>query len=203
MTFPEHVVCSATLAQYGLRQRFGRRGVLLLVLAGFSPDLDTAAKLVADQTFWQLHHALGHNVWAVLLLAAACTLFGRVVLGIPLSWSTYGWCLAAAVAHCLTDSLYWWGIQPLWPFSRYELKLSVLEYLDLVVLTIWLTAAVVLWCRPDWGCATATVTLAVFLGYVAVRASLPPPTGWWKFLTGGWIYAPPRGTPVLDWWNWW
>src|SRR5262245_42393708 len=119
MTLPEHALCSAMLAEFGMRERFGRRGTLVMIVAGIAPDLDTAAKLVSDRDFWQWHHALGHGVLPVMLLslsiAGAARLFGRLK---PFGY-VFAWSLAAAAAHVITDSLYWWGVQFFWPFSSW------------------------------------------------------------------------------------
>jgi len=203
MTLPEHIICSAMLAQFGVRRRYGWKGVWLVVAAGIGPDADSAAKLVADQTFWKMHHALGHNLFAVAVIAGVCAGAGRGLWGMKPFGRLFCWCLLAAVLHCLTDSLYWWGIYPLWPVAGFELKFDLLEYLDLIVLSIWLAGAVLLWrARGRHDRRIASVTLGAFALYVAARAVLPEPTGWLKLITGGWIYAPPHGTPVLDWWNW-
>lgn len=199
MTLPEHAVCSLLLAQFGARQSLGTSGVVLVVAAGMSPDVDSAVKLFSDAQFWQLHHALGHSLLFVVLLAMAVAAVGRWAFDIRPFWLLCTWCLAAAVVHCATDALYWWGIQPLWPFSPLVIRLDILEYLDLFVLALWLSAAV---CMYKLGNSrrVAAVTFSLFVGYVALRAALPPPTGIWKFLAGGWMYEAPQGTPVLDWW---
>src|SRR2546422_8955460 len=108
MTLPEHVICSVMLAQFGMRQRFGWKGVVPVALAGIAPDIDTAAKLVNDREYWRLHHALGHGVLSVLLLSAIIALLARWLLGLrprPLVWL---WCLAAGAVPLLTDTLYVW-----------------------------------------------------------------------------------------------
>ena len=207
MTLPEHAICSLMIAEFGVRQRLGLQGVLVVVAAGVAPDLDTAAKLFGDQYFWKLHHALGHSLLSVLVIAVASSVVGSAALKLRNFGLLFRWSLLAAVAHILTDSLYWWGIQPFWPANSYELCFKLIEYLDLFVLTIWLGGAVWLFqsSRSADGSSTtrrrvAMLTLSTFAGYVLLRAALPKPTGIFHLLTGGWIYAAPQGTPVLDWW---
>lgn len=200
MTLPEHALCSAMLAEFGMRERYGWRGTLAMIVAGIAPDLDTAAKLVGDREFWQLHHALGHGVLPVLLLSLAIAGLARYLGGLKPFGYVLGWCLVAAAAHIFTDSLYWWGVQFFWPFSSWERAFHVLEYLDLFVLGIWLTGGVCLYKYPKRGRRIAGSTLALFATYVALRAMAPQPTGVLKLLMGGWIYAAPERTPVLDWW---
>jgi membrane-bound metal-dependent hydrolase YbcI (DUF457 family) len=200
MTLPEHAICSAMLAEFGMRPRFGWRGTAVMVAAGIAPDLDVVAKLAGDQFFWQLHHALGHGLLPISMIAAAVAGIGRAVFKMPWDGFVFGWCLVAAAGHVLTDALYWWGINVLWPFGRVEICFHVLEYLDLLVLAIWLIGAVMLYRTSGRGRAVAATTLGVFAIYVGLRAVLPPPTGVWHWLTGGWMYAAPQGTPVLDWW---
>ena len=209
MTLPEHAICSLMIAELGVRQRLGLRGVLVVVAAGIAPDLDTAAKLFGDQYFWKLHHALGHSILSVLVIAAVSSVFGGVALKLRNFGLLFRWSLLAAVTHCLTDSLYWWGIQPFWPVNSYELCFKLIEYLDLFVLAIWLGGAAWLF-RSSKKPAhhgnnknnrrVAVFTLGTFCGYVLLRSFLPEPTGIFHLLTGGWMYAAPQGTPVLDWW---
>lgn len=200
MTLPEHAICSVMLAQFGVQQRFGWRGTLVVALAGISPDLDTVAKLFGDEHFWTLHHALGHNVFALVLLAAVISGLGRWVLGLRPWTYLFFWCMIAATAHAVTDCLYWFAVKPLWPLNDWALKWEILEYLDLIVLSIWLSAAICLWKWPQRGRLIATITLTLFSGYVLLRFATAPPTGVWKFITGGWMYDIPEGTPGFGWW---
>lgn len=200
MTLPEHAICSLMIAQLGVRERLGAGGVVCVTLAGIAPDLDTASKLFGDQYFWSLHHALGHSLLSISLLAVITAGAGAAVMGRACFGVLFRWCWLAAAAHCLTDALYWWGIQPLWPFLSLEWSWNVLEYLDLFVLAIWLAAAAALWRYRDRAQTVATMTLLSFSCYVLLRATLPPPTGLMRQLAGGWMYAAPQGTPVLDWW---
>jgi len=200
MTLPEHAICSLMIAELGVRQRLGLRGVLVVVAAGIAPDLDTAAKLFGDQYFWKLHHALGHSILSVFAISVVSAAVGSFVMRQKSFAFLFGWSLVAATAHCLTDSLYWWGVKPLWPLDEYELCFELLEYLDLIVLAIWLGGAAWLYRSPQSRHRVATCTLTSFAIYVAMRAALPKPTGVFHLLTGGWMYAAPQGTPVIDWW---
>jgi membrane-bound metal-dependent hydrolase YbcI (DUF457 family) len=202
MTLPEHVICSAMLAQFGVRQRFGWKGTLTVIAAGIAPDLDTAAKLVSDREFWRLHHALGHGLLPILILASAIALFVRWYWSLRPIWYVWLWCFVAAAVHVFTDAVYWWGIRVLWPFSKWEVRLQWLEYLDVLVLGLWLAGAVALYKLPTRGFQIAAVTLGLFAGYLTLRAVLPAPTpgSLIHFITGGWMYAAPQDTPVLDWW---
>lgn len=200
MTLPEHAICSVMIAQFGVRQKLGTRGVALVTLAGIAPDLDTASKLFGDEYFWKLHHVLGHCILSVLVISAVVAAIGRMAFGKEATVLLFRACLVATTVHCLTDSVYWWGVEPFWPVNDFELCFSLIEYLDLIVLGIWLAGAMTLLRRPSSGPLIATVTLCSFSAYVLLRAALPAPTGWLHLLTGGWMYAAPQGTPVLDWW---
>ena len=199
MTLPEHATCSLMLAQLGCRQRHGWQGVTLVVLAGISPDVDVVTKLISEPLFWKLHHAVGHNLVSLVFLSALLAGLGRVAFRLPFR-PMWAWCLLGAFVHGLTDIPYWWGVRFLWPFSDWEPCLKAIEYLDLLVLGLWATSAVLLYIRPDRGYAIAATTLSLFAGYVALRWLLPQPTGWLHFVTGGWMYSAPNQTPVLDWW---
>lgn len=178
----------------------GWRGVLVVVAAGIAPDLDTASKLFGNEYFWKLHHALGHSLLSVVVISVIVAATGSVALKLRPFASLLLWCAVASLAHCLTDSLYWWGVQPLWPVDSYEVCFDLLEYLDLLVLTIWLGGAIWLLRSPARRKHIAKATLSSFTAYVLLRAVLPPPKGVFHLLTGGWMYAAPQGTPVLDWW---
>lgn len=200
MTLPEHAICSVMLAQFGVRQRWGGRGVALVTFAGIAPDLDSAAKLFSDSEFWRLHHALGHSLLSIFVIATSIAGIGYSVFRLRPFTFLFLWCLFAAFVHCLTDSLFWWGVRPLWPFAAYEIRFDVLEYLDLIVLAIWFTGAICLYKFRNHGPRVAAWTLTAFASYVLLRSFLPPPIGFLKFVTGGWMYEAPQGTPVLDWW---
>lgn len=200
MTLPEHAICSLMIAQFGVQQRLGVRGVICVTLAGIAPDLDTASKLFGDQYFWTLHHALGHSLLSVGILAAVISGLGYWLGSLRPYGYLFRWCLTAAVVHCLTDTVYWWGIQPLWPFSSMEICFSVIEYLDLIVLGIWLLAVVALYLYREQNIRIAIATLSIFSVYVSLLAVLPEPTGVLNLIAGGWMYAAPEGTPLLDWW---
>ncbi len=188
------------LAQFGVRQRWGWRGVAVVTLAGIAPDWDTAAKLAGDEHFCSLHHALGHNVFALILTAGLIAGVGSWLLQLrPLSY-LFGWCLIASTVHALTDCLYWFAVKPLWPLQDYSIKWEILEYLDLIVLAIWLGGILCFLKFPQRATVVAATTLGLFTAYVAMRAMLPAPTGFWKFLTGGWMYEVPQGTPGFEWW---
>ncbi len=199
MTLPEHAICSLMIAEIGVRKRFGTAGVAAVTVAGISPDLDTAAKLVSDESFWRLPHALGHSLLSIVILAAVVAAVScRLSRPLPFR-PIFGWCLVAAFVHCVTDSLYWWGVKPLWPFRDDEVCFKLLEYLDLIVLSVWLGGAVWLWRDRDRSRKIASGTLGVFSTYVLLRAALPAPEGIWKSITGGWMYDLPSGG-IFDWW---
>ena len=215
MTLPEHAICSFLLAccvpprqraadldeagdNRGLPQ--GTAWTVLVTIAGISPDFDVVAKLFGDQYFWQLHHALGHSFLSISVLAFCVATIGYLFLKVkPYLW-LFAWCWLAAFVHCLTDTLYWWGVKPLWPFHDIEITMNVLEYIDLFVLGIWLTGAWKVYRSPDRARRIAVCTLALFCAYVGLRVILPKPTGLFSMLTGNWMYAFEQGTPVLDWW---
>ena len=199
MTLPEHAICSLMIPEIGVRNRFGTVGVVAVTATGISPDLDTAAKLVSDESFWRLHHALGHSLLFIVILTAVIAGAARRISELLQFRPIFGWCLLAAFVHCLTDSLYWWGVKPLWPFQSDELRFKMLDYLDLIVLAIWLGGAVVLWRDRDHSRRVASATLAVFTAYVFLRAALPQPEGVWKSITGHWMYDLPSGG-IFDWW---
>jgi membrane-bound metal-dependent hydrolase YbcI (DUF457 family) len=190
------------LAQFGVRQRFGWKGVVMMAVAGIAPNVDTATKLVSDREFWRLHHALGHGLIPIAVLSGGVATAARWLMGLRPVWLLWVWCLAAAAAHVATDAIYWWGVQPLWPFSRREFCLAWIEYLDLFVLAIWLCGGACLYFSPSRGQLVATLSLAFFAAYLAVRAMSPAPAqgSLFHLVTGGWMYAAPKGDSVLDWW---
>jgi len=205
MTLPEHLICSLAIAQLGVARQMGTKGIVLVALAGISPDLDSAAKLVGEKYFWSLHHALGHCLLAIFIIAVVYTLVGWRWIRTPPGQRNHYWrifvcCLLAAFVHCLTDSLYWWGVKPFWPFDGREITFNILEYLDLFVLAIWILPCIIAWRCPAQATRMSWAALTLFTCYVGTRIALPDPTGNWQLLTGGWIYAAPNDTPILDWW---
>lgn len=213
MTLPEHAICSFMLAQLSSRVPLDREDsspkggsahrrdwVVLVTIAGISPDLDVVAKLFGDQYFWQLHHALGHSLLSITVLSLFVTGVGGMLTRVKPSQTLFRWCWLAAFVHCLTDTFYWWGVKPLWPIAEQEVTLDILEYIDLFVLSIWLAGAWQVYRRPADARRIAVRTLVLFFAYAGARAVLPKPTGAMSLLTGNWMYAIEQGTPVVDWW---
>ena len=202
MTLPEHFICSVLLAQFGVQRRFGWKGTTVIAAAGVVPDLDTAAKLVSDREFWRLHHALGHSLLSIVVLSGVVAVIARFVWKLRPFLLLWLWCLISSAVHVFTDAIYWWGVQVFWPFSRWEICFQWIEYLDLLVLGLWLVAAVCMYFRPSSGARIAAVTLCLFGGYLIARALLPAPEcgSLFHLIAGGWMYAAPKGTTVLDWW---
>jgi membrane-bound metal-dependent hydrolase YbcI (DUF457 family) len=199
MTLPEHLICSVMLAQLGCRQRFGWKTVPVVAVAGIAPDVDAVTKLISDPLYWEMHHALGHSLISITVLSAIIAGVSAPFLKLPFR-PIFVWCWLASFVHDLTDVPYWWGVRFLWPFSDRGVMLKALEYLDLIVLAMWLTAAIWLWKRPARSRQIAIVSLSLYTGYVILRWILPKPTGIWHQITGGWMYLAPGDTPVLDWW---
>ena len=200
MTLPEHAICSVMIAQLGCRQRYGWKAVPVVAVAGIAPDVDAVTKLISDPLYWEMHHALGHSLISITVLSAIIAGVSAPLLKLPFR-PMFGWCWLASLVHDLTDVPYWWAVRFLWPFSDRGLMLQALEYLDLLVLGMWLTAAVCLYKRPARGRRIAAVSLSLYTGYVVLRWLLPKPTGIWHQITGGWMYLAPGDTPVLDWWQ--
>src|SRR5258708_6591626 len=190
MTLPEHLICSVMIAQFGCRQKFGWKAVPVVAVAGISPDIDALIKLISEPHFWQLHHALGHSLISITVLSGIIAALGGYWLSLPIR-PLFGWCLLASFVHDLTDLPYWWGIRFFWPFSDWAPMLKAIEYVDLVVLGMWLTAAVCLYKWPERGRKIAVASLSIFAGYVLVRWMLPQPTGLLHQITGGWMYLAP------------
>lgn len=199
MTLPEHVVCSVMVAQLGARQRFGWKAVPVVAVAGIAPDADVVTKLISEPLYWQMHHALGHSLLSIVVLAALIAGAAQGLASLPFR-PMFCWCLLAALVHDLTDIPYWFVVQFFWPFSTQGLALHAIEYLDLLVLALWFIAAYCLYKWPDRGRQIAAASLSSFAGYVLLRCVLPKPTGFWHYVTGGWMYLAPQDTPVLDWW---
>ncbi len=199
MTLPEHLICAVMVSQLGCRQRYGWKAVPVVAVAGVSPDADCITKLIYEPWFWTMHHALGHSLLSLTVLASLIGGLGAKWLRLP-TLPIVGWCFAACVAHSLCDMPYFWGVQWFWPFSKVGWAWNAVNYLDLFILGAWLLSAWLLYQQPHKGFLIATTTLVGIATYVGVRAVLPPPTGWLGFIAGGWIYAAPQETPVLDWW---
>jgi membrane-bound metal-dependent hydrolase YbcI (DUF457 family) len=199
MTFPEHLVCSVLIANLGAQQRLGWKVVPYIAMAGVAPDLDAIGKVLYEPWFWKYHHAIGHCLIALAVIATITATCARYIHQLSF-WQVWLFAFLAAFVHTLTDSLYFWGIAYFWPWRSFEPSLGILKYLDLVVLTIWLVPAVLLYRYPHRAGRIATMTFVIFVTYIIIRAALPAPTGILGFLTGDWILAPPQQTPVIDWW---
>src|SRR6516165_5467064 len=138
------------IAQLACRQRFGWKAVPVVAVAGIAPDVDAVTKLISDPLYWEMHHALGHSLISITVLSAIIAGVSAPLLKLPFR-PMFGWCWLASLVPDLTDVPYWWAVRFLWPFSDRGLMLQALEYLDLLVLGMWLTAAVCLYKRPARG----------------------------------------------------
>ena len=115
MHIPTHILSGWVVANCVPRLTPRERGFCML--AASLADLDGLSILGGQETWWDYHHTLAHNLPFGLLLSAILTTFSRHrAAAFPLY-------LALFHLHLLLDyygSGPGWGIPYLWPFSRHS-----------------------------------------------------------------------------------
>ena len=94
---------------------FTRRERFFCMLAASLPDLDGLGILFGQESYWDFHHILGHNLAAGLVLSLALCAFSTRRIA---AFAVY---LGLFHLHLLMDSFgsgQGWGIPYLWPFWR-------------------------------------------------------------------------------------
>ncbi|MFZ5641179.1 MAG: metal-dependent hydrolase [Bacillota bacterium] len=113
-------------------------------LASQAPDLDIVLRLKGNSTYLKHHRGFSHSIPAQLLIPSLTTLV--VMLFFPgVSWLTvWLWSYLATLAHVFMDVLTAYGTKALWPLSNKMYALDILLIVDLVIIVLFGTGAV-LW----------------------------------------------------------
>lgn len=114
MHLQTHILSGWCLAN--LVPRFTPRERLFCMLAAVASDVDGLSFLGGQESWWDYHHTLGHNLPFGVLLALA---LAALSTHRPLAFTAY---LTLFHLHLLMD--YWgsgpgWGIPYFWPFSKH------------------------------------------------------------------------------------
>jgi len=105
--------CLGNLARLNSRERF------FCMLAAGAADLDGLSRLAGQETYWDYHHVLGHNVFFGLLIAIILACFsaskGKTLL------------IYTVLFHLHLTMDYFgsgpdWAILYFWPFSKISLE---------------------------------------------------------------------------------
>jgi hypothetical protein len=109
---PTHILsgwCIGNVLPLNARERLG------CMIAATAADIDGLGLLYSWDAYWNFHHKLGHNIFAVVIFAAALMPFASRR---RFAFFMY---LALAHLHLLLDYLGsgpGWGIYYLWPVSK-------------------------------------------------------------------------------------
>jgi hypothetical protein len=195
MKIPEHFALSFLLAQFGVQQEYGPAGTVLMVAAGFLPDLDGVSILGGWACHRRLHRVLGHGLPVTLLGPLLLALLGFGALGLMSPFvPLWLWLQLALLAHLATDiAFYRWPVQLFWPFSARGWGWGLIGWNDLVpTLVLYLGALLGCWGNGPWAAAISLGVLVLYLGY---RARVPyRRSGWSGWLAGNWARrSPPWG----------
>jgi membrane-bound metal-dependent hydrolase YbcI (DUF457 family) len=191
-----HALSSLLLAR-ATQKRLPRWGVVMLLVAGIAPDLDSLSYIAGASAYLRFHQALLHSLPAALLLAALVAL-AFIALDrnrvhrlhaenvIPLRFvPAFVVCAAAITLHLVLDAASDIGFQPLWPFRTHWTAVNFLPHFEIWIVLILAGALVI----PELinmvseeigdhhsgaprGIIAAVVGLVALFAYIGVRALL-------------------------------
>lgn len=168
-----HTLIGVTMANAGLKQRFGRGTTLALAVASNIPDIDVFGAFFHPGPNFAYRRMLTHSLIALPLLTAAFAAVYRLAfptLSFRRSWGLWA---AGALVHVFFDLVNSFGVVLLYPLSRRRFELSSVFIVDLAIWAILLAPLALSRFRRPWsdlrrlsrGSAVAlTVYMAACLG---------------------------------------
>jgi membrane-bound metal-dependent hydrolase YbcI (DUF457 family) len=109
---------------------------VLLMLAANVPDVDAYGLAVDSYAYLAHHRGYGHALITAPLLALACVLLCKVVLGTRLHWSTWAFSLIAVLTHDVLDWTNPYGVRWLLPWSGEWFSLGTTMAWDPVIVVL-------------------------------------------------------------------
>lgn len=142
-----HTLVGVTMANAGLKQRFGRGTIWVLAIASNLTDLDVLGGFFFDGPSFLYRRMLTHSILGVPLLALGFGyLFHRLFKNLSFRTATF-LCLLGMGVHVLFDLVNSYGVVLLYPFSRRRFELAWIFIIDLAVWTILLLPLLLCWIR--------------------------------------------------------
>jgi len=118
-----HTLLGVTMANAGLKQRFGRGTVVVMALASNLPDVDLLWSLLGGGDGMMGRRMFTHSIAGIPVLAVAAASIFRLRYK-NISWrALFGLSLLAMAVHVFFDLVNSYGVVALYPFSlaRFEL----------------------------------------------------------------------------------
>jgi membrane-bound metal-dependent hydrolase YbcI (DUF457 family) len=204
VTGPEHCIFGALVSHLGFHQRWGARLTGVIVVASILPDVDSLTIIGGRLAFYRYHRTLTHSlagvVAASVVLAALARMLPRLARWAAPRFSEggragralryladgprnplrnfpllFGVGLLAMVLHLGIDALYPWEIPALWPLSAAEVRYSLVDWGDRLVLTVMLAGMMGLGIWRQRARQVAVVALSALGVYLLGRLLLIGP----------------------------
>ncbi len=190
-----HALSSIVLARAS-EKRLPRSGMLMLLVSGVVPDLDSLPYFAGPALYLRFHQSLLHSLLSSLILAMLLAAFfvaldrkrmrtSALVSPVPLKFPTaLAVCSAGIAFHLLLDAISGIGLQLLWPFSLHWTALDWLPHFEIwIVLLLAASLAVpelIAMVSEEIGdhressrsAVCAIAGLALLVAYIGVRATL-------------------------------
>lgn len=134
-----------------------------------APDLDIVLRLKGNSAYLKHHRGFSHSIPAQLLIPSVATL--AVMLFFPgVSWPVvWLWSYLGVLLHVFMDLLTAYGTRAFWPLSDKMYALDILLIVDLVIITLFGTGAL-LWFLGRFGpVAVFRVVWVLTALYLALR----------------------------------
>jgi inner membrane protein len=177
-----HTLTGLLIARAGFDRRFPRAAIVCM-LAANAPDIDVVSALGGTAIYLDQHRGFTHGFLAAPLLAALCTLVGRLFVRKDFPWLwVFLAALTAGLSHLFLDWTNIYGIRLLAPFSPHWYRGNLASVFD-PLLCLFLISCV-LWpllgrlvnseigSKTHYGTGSARLALATALLYLGGRGVL-------------------------------
>lgn len=168
-----HTLLGVTLANAGLKQRFGRGTVMVMAVTSNLPDVDLLCSVFAGGDGMMMRRMFTHSVFGLPVLAlVAATVFRLLYRHQP--WlRLLGLTLLAMAVHVFLDLVNSYGVVVLYPFNRVRHELAWVFIIDLVLWTLLLAPLLLGLVKSRWTDLRrlSVLSLAGIAAYVGLCAA--------------------------------
>lgn len=144
-----HTLVGVTLANAGLKQRYGRGTTLALVVASNIPDLDVFGGFFHPGPSFLYRRMFTHSLLALPVLSAGCAALYRFACpNLKFSSLWFLWALGISL-HVVFDLINSFGVVLLYPVIRHRFELSSVFIIDLALWGLMLSPLLIWRCNPS------------------------------------------------------
>jgi inner membrane protein len=136
-----HSLTGLMMARVGLGRTTERGGVLMMILAANTPDIDVIASgLPGSLRYLEVHRGYTHCLLMAPVMALVPLLLARWISKSSMNWQAYLACVLGVLSHLALDLTNVYGVRLLLPFSSRWLRLDMTDIIDPWILFIFILA---------------------------------------------------------------